>query len=103
QGHAALVLLRLEVACGRPVLDPPSPGHRAGREEQRLGERRLPDPVVPDEGDIADSLRRVPLHQAPLPLTSGRRIPRSARACPSPPRHLATPRQRLVAFTFAST
>ena len=39
------------------LLDRPEPVRRAGLEEQRLDERRLPGPAVADDGDVADLAR----------------------------------------------
>ena len=61
----AALLLGIEVADGRAVLDPAQAGDRAGDEEQRLGQRRLPGAAVPDEGDVADLGRRERLHPEP--------------------------------------
>ena len=45
----------------------------------------LPGPAVPDEGDVADLTRRVPLHQAPPPdsgIGVRARVPPAAGRCP---------------------
>jgi hypothetical protein len=53
--RALLAYLRvLEVAHRRAVLDPTGAGHRPGRDEQGLDQRRLPGSGVADEHDIAD-------------------------------------------------
>ena len=61
----ALLLLGIEVAHGVAVLDAPHPRDRAGDEQQRLGQRRLPGSAVADERDVADLRRRERLHAVP--------------------------------------
>ena len=65
QGDAPPLLLGVEVACGRAVLDAAHAPDGAGPVEQGLGQARLARPAVPHQGDVADLTRRVPLHQAP--------------------------------------
>ncbi len=53
-GELAGHLLGLEVHHGGALLDRPTPGDGPGGGEQRLGQGRLPRPVVPDKGDVAN-------------------------------------------------
>ncbi len=68
QGEALLLLLRLEVACGVAVLDPPHPGEHPRPEEQRLDERGLAGAAVADESDVPDLLRCDLVHCGRNPL-----------------------------------
>jgi hypothetical protein len=72
QGDAALVLLGVEVAHRRPVLDATHAGDGTGPVQEGLCQARLARSAVPDQGDVADLTSRVPLHQAP-PSVDGRR------------------------------
>ncbi len=60
--HAALVLFGVVVEQRRAVIDASLPVDCAGAIEQRFGEGRLARPVVADEDDVANLLRRVDLH-----------------------------------------
>jgi hypothetical protein len=56
--HLAPVLVLVRVGDGRPLLDAAEAVRRAGLEERRLDEGRLPGPAVSDDGDVSD-LRRL--------------------------------------------
>ena len=70
----ALLLLGIEVAHRRAVLDATHAGDRAGGEEQRFGERGLARASVAYECDVAHLLGRVRLHGRILAF-SGRMLP----------------------------
>jgi hypothetical protein len=55
-GHLALLLVGLGVGGGRALLDGAEPVDRAGLEQERLVQGRLPAPAVTDQGDIADAI-----------------------------------------------
>src|SRR5204862_2204593 len=52
--HPPLVLVVVPVCGGRAGFDRPEPVRLPRLEEQRLRERGLPDPTVPDDGDVVD-------------------------------------------------
>ena len=101
----------LGVQARRAVLHPAGARQRAGRDEQRLGQRRLAGTRVPDEGDVAHLLRRpggrcgcgllrhLPVSSwnrrraARWPCRPGRTGPR-ARPAPSGPGRADRPRAR---------
>ncbi len=59
----AALLLGVEVADGRAVLDPAQADDRPGVEQQGLGQRRLAGAAVADERDVADLRGRKRLHR----------------------------------------
>ena len=59
----AALLLGVEVADRRAVLDPAQADDRPGVEEQGLGQGRLAGATVADEGDVADLRGRKRLHR----------------------------------------
>ena len=80
----AALLLGVEVADRRAVLDLAEAGDRPGREQEGLGERGLAGAAVADEGDVADVGRRERLHpMTPGFASCGRAIVRTHR--PPPP------------------
>ena len=86
----AALLLGVEVADGRAVLDPAQAGDRPGGEQQGLGQRGLAGAAVADEGDVADLRRRERLHPRPPGCAArvGRLYERSW------PRSVGTPRRQ---------
>ena len=61
----APLLLGVEVADRRAVLDLAQAGDRPGGEQEGLGQRRLAGATVAHEGDVADVGRRERLHPVP--------------------------------------
>ena len=59
----AALLLGVEVADGRAVLDPAEADDRPGVEQQGLGQGGLAGAAVADEGDVADLRGRKRLHR----------------------------------------
>ena len=84
----APLLLGVEVADGRAVLDLAQAGDRPGGEQERLGERRLAGAAVAHEGDVADVGRRERLH----PATPGFACVRSGDCTNAPSVHQWTAR-----------
>ena len=60
--HPPRLLVGLEVADGRPVVDASEPVDDARLEQDRLGEAGLAAAPVADEGDVADPVGRLVRH-----------------------------------------
>ena len=81
----AVVLVLVGVGDCRPRLDGAEAVDRAGLEEERLDERRLPRPAVADDGDVTDlgGLGHGS-GSPPRALGSSRKLSRGEAASPSP-------------------
>ena len=71
----APALVGLVVGDRRPVLDAAQPVDRPRLEQHRLVQARLPAPPVPDQGDVADPIRRLVRHGTTLHPRRGPRHP----------------------------
>ena len=75
EGDLPLDLVGVEVGGCRAVVDTAEPGHRTGREEQRLDQGGLAHAAVADEADVADpgDVQRHALPPDGRPLTEAHR------------------------------
>ena len=78
---AVLLLARVEVADGVPVLDRPRARHGSGSGEQRLDEGRLAGATGPDQDDVPDPIRAARLEILPGWSTSVPLVGHGATSC----------------------